>query len=440
MILNINKYIVVMEKNKNNFYNVSKIRDNGICTGCGTCQALCPNEAIVMSIDHDKGIYIPIIHEKCEKCGLCLDVCSGHEVNFKVLNKDIFGGEPVDEVLGNFISGYVGNSADENLRKISSSGGVINQILICALEEGIIDGAIVTRMKKDSPFEPEPFIARTKAEIIEASTAKYCPVPLNISIKEVLESKANEKYAVVGLPCHIHGIRKASQINDLIREKIVLYIGIFCSTGINFLATEYILKIMHIEKEEVEKLIYRKGDFPPGYASFDLNDNETREISHVDFWNQIFSSFTFFSCNRCISCIDQTGELTDISVGSGWFPYNEFGNKNQSTVISRSKKGEEILLKCAKKGALELTQLDNEKINKVKELQNFHGFKKRIGTNYLYTLKKLGYAIPDYNLKLPSKVNLRTYISLIYLYARIYLSSKKYLWSYLYFLRNFKRI
>jgi coenzyme F420 hydrogenase subunit beta len=46
-----------------------------------------------------------------------------------------------------------------------------------ALEEGIIDGALVTRMKKDRPLEPEPFIARTREEIIEASKSKYCGVP-----------------------------------------------------------------------------------------------------------------------------------------------------------------------------------------------------------------------------------------------------------------------
>ena len=35
-------------------------------------------------------------------------------------------------------------------------------------------------MKKDNPLEPEPFIARTREEIIEASKSKYCPVPANI--------------------------------------------------------------------------------------------------------------------------------------------------------------------------------------------------------------------------------------------------------------------
>jgi len=74
-------------------------------------------------------------------------------------------------------------------------------------------------MKKENPLEPEPFIARTKEEIIEASKSKYCPVPANIALKEIMDSKSGEKFAVVGLPCHIQGIRKFEEVNKILKEK-----------------------------------------------------------------------------------------------------------------------------------------------------------------------------------------------------------------------------
>lgn len=124
------------------------------------------------------------------------------------------------------------------IRYNSSSGGLITQLLIFALEECIIDGAQVTRMKNDNPLEPEPFIARTKEDIIGASTSKYCPVPANIALKEIIDSKKGEKFAVVGLPCHMHAIRKAEQINKKLSEKTVLHVGIFCGHSSNFLGTK----------------------------------------------------------------------------------------------------------------------------------------------------------------------------------------------------------
>ncbi|MGB2728538.1 MAG: coenzyme F420 hydrogenase/dehydrogenase beta subunit N-terminal domain-containing protein [Halobacteriota archaeon] len=199
------------------------VKDN-LCTGCGTCVALCPEEAIKLTINEKKGIYVPELNEKkCNNCGICYEVCPGHEVDFKALNLEIFGKEPEDVLIGNPLNCYIGHTTDWGIRYNSASGGLVTQLLIFALEEGIIDGALVTRMKKDNPLEPEPFIARTREEIIEASKSKYCPVPANIALVEILESEEGEKFAVVGLPCHIHGIRKAEQINKSLKEKMYVF-------------------------------------------------------------------------------------------------------------------------------------------------------------------------------------------------------------------------
>ena len=108
-------------------------------------------------------------------------------------------------------------------------------VLISALEKNLIDGALVTRMKKDNPLESEAFIARTKEEIISASKSKYCPVAANISLKQILKEEG--RFAVVGLPCHLHGIRKAEKINKALGKKIVFHFGLLCSHMVNFIGT-----------------------------------------------------------------------------------------------------------------------------------------------------------------------------------------------------------
>ena len=242
---------------------ITQVVKDGLCTGCGTCVALCPNEAIKLTINEKKRIYAPELNEeKCNICGICYEVCLGHSVDFNQLNLETFGKKPEDVLIGNYLNCYIGHSTDYDIRYNSASGGLVTQLLIFALEEGIIDGALVTRMKKDNPLEPEPFIAGTKEEIIEASRSKYCPVPANIALKEILESKEGERFAVVGLPCHIHGIRKAEIINKKLKEKIVLHIGIFCSHAPNFWGTELLLERMSIKREEVIKLDYRGEGWP----------------------------------------------------------------------------------------------------------------------------------------------------------------------------------
>lgn len=50
-------------------------KDENNCYGCGSCQAICPRNAIVFSEDNE-GFRIPKINEMlCIKCGLCKVVC-----------------------------------------------------------------------------------------------------------------------------------------------------------------------------------------------------------------------------------------------------------------------------------------------------------------------------------------------------------------------------
>ena len=55
----------------NNVNNVSP----SICTGCSSCQNICPVDAIIMSPDSE-GFIMPVIDEnKCIDCGKCLRQC-----------------------------------------------------------------------------------------------------------------------------------------------------------------------------------------------------------------------------------------------------------------------------------------------------------------------------------------------------------------------------
>ena len=119
---------------------ITQVVKDGLCTGCGTCVALCPNESIKLTINEKKGIYMPELNEeKCNKCGICYEVCPGHGVDSKQLNSEIFGKEPEDVLIGNYLNCYIGHSTDHNIRYNSASGGLITQLLIFALKEKIID-------------------------------------------------------------------------------------------------------------------------------------------------------------------------------------------------------------------------------------------------------------------------------------------------------------
>jgi coenzyme F420 hydrogenase subunit beta len=411
-----------MRENK----TISQVVKDSLCIGCGTCIALCPEEAIKLTIDEKKGIYIPELDgKKCNHCGICYKVCPGHEVDFKELNLKIFEKESENVLIGNYLNCYVGHSTEYDIRYTSASGGLVTQLLIFALEEGIIDGALVTRMKKDNPLEPEPFVARNREEIIEASKSKYCPVPANIALKEILNSKEGEKFAVVGLPCHIHGIRKAEMINKKLKEKIILHLGILCSINRNFLSQDYLFKKFNVDKEDVVKFDYR-GEGWIGGMTITLKNGDKIHSPHPIYYTQILRSY--FIPVRCTLCSDQSCELADASFGDIWIPEFMDDRIGTSVIIVRNMISENILQNMISNMKIELNNLNKNKLI-LSQIYPLH--LKKTHLNARITLFKLfGKATPIYNQEL-LKPTIFSYLHAVLFYSYIFLSSKRYLWNFL---------
>jgi len=373
--------------------SVAGVVRDGLCTGCGTCAGVCPVDAISMRISN--GLLLPTIKEdECTRCGVCVKCCPGYSVDLKRLSLEAFGRQSEDSFLGNFSACYVGHSNDEEIRFNSSSGGIVTQILLYALEKGLIDGALVVRMNANRPLEPEPFIARSREEVVSASGSKYCPVGTNAVLKKILSEKG--RYAVVGLPCHMHGIRKAETVFEELKEKIVLHIGLFCGHTVDFMGTELLLKKFQIRKEDVAGIDYR-GCGWPGFMSIRLRDGQDLKFRFNRGWNAYWNAFSpfFFTPFRCLMCPDQFNELSDISVGDAWLPELLSNNHGESVIISRTEIAEETLNKMKADAALSFEPISP---SKAKESQAFSlNFKKKNLSRRLSLFSMLGKKTPKIN-------------------------------------------
>jgi len=333
-------------------------------------------------------------------------------------------------LMGNCANCYVGYASNYDIRYNSSSGGLVTALLISALEDGLIDGALVTRVSKHKPLLPEAFVARNQEEIISACGSKYCPVPVNILLKKILREKG--RFAVVGLPCHIHGIRKFERINKRLRERILLHLGLFCANGVTFLGTEYFLQGWKIKKESVNGLNYR-GKGWPGRIVVQLKDEREKIIPRGTTEKSLFRRVLFYSAfhydfthPRCLLCSDLTNVLSDISFGDPWLPDVLKEEKiGKSLVISRSKIGDEILRRALTKREVEMVEI---RARKVLQAQNF-GFKRDVGSR-LRAVSSWGKPVPRY-VPEPAESNRFKRANMLF-YLPSYFSARKYLWRVLY--------
>ena len=407
---------------------IRQVVDDGLCTGCGMCAGVCPSEAIMMVKSKSSGVYLPKINmDKCRFCQLCVTCCPGYSVDFQQLNLEIFGRQPIDRFLGNFLRCYVGHSNDHDIRFNSASGGIASQLLVFALEKSIIDGALVVGMKEDNPLEPKPFVARTKSEILSAARSKYCPVPANEAVKQILTEEG--KFAVVGLPCHIHGIRKAEHQNSRLKKKIVLHVCLMCSHAVNFMGTEFVIEKLRVTKNQISELHYR-GKGWPGSMTIKLRDGSSTSISLVGAWYSywpIFSSF-LFTPMRCTMCPDQTGELADISLGDAWLPELHGDKTGESVIVTRTQTAEDVLSKMISAKVISVQQTTPEKVKQSQALNL--KFKKCDLDTRLTTLSFLGKQTPNFIPKESSWSPL-AFLRAVYIYFNIKVSSYKHMRSLL---------
>jgi len=403
---------------------INGIMNFDLCTGCGTCISVCPNGSIQLILNNREGRYMPVIdNKKCINCGFCLDVCPGQtsDINLQKISFDFTDGK--SQLLGPHLNCYSGHSTDHNIRFHSASGGLVTSILIHALEIGLITGVLVTRMNKNNPLEPEAFIARNKEEIIMASGSKYCPVSLNIGLNEILMSKNDEKFAVVGLPCHIEGVKNAEKKYKDLQNKIVLHVGLFCGGTPSFSATKFLLKRLHLHAGCIKSFHYR-GNGWPGNMTLELNSGEKFSISYPEYWEVFGNLFYPF---RCKICVDWFAKMADISVGDAWLSENKNDKIGSSLIISRNSISSNILEQMEIGQKINLYTLSAEKV-----LSSQIGFISRrtyLRLNLLVKniLKKQVFVNEGYILK-PHPHN---YIIFSCISFMSFIASKHQLWSFL---------
>ena len=324
--------------------------ESRMCTGCGSCSVLCKAQAITMNINIREGIFLPSLNnEKCTYCGKCQIVCPA--LDFEHLNKNY----PQDVLLGDYKKCYAGYSTDLQVRKKSSSGGLISEILFFLINEKLIDGAIVTKMNHRNPLLPEPFIAKSVDDISLSSGSKYCPVPLNTALRQANDSN---NYAYVGLPCHIKGLRK---IQSLISLKTELVLGIVCNHTPTLNSIEFVMSTLSVSDKMISKISFRGGGWP-GEMLIQLHDgNEIAIPYHSElYWGFIYS--WFFWPKRCSVCKDKICSNADISFMDAWHQNYSKDKKGTSFIIVRNDHANYLIKKAVQKGKIYLKEIDPEEI------------------------------------------------------------------------------
>ncbi len=313
------------------------IRPN-LCTFCGACMAACP-VSVLWPVEEQ-----PTLIGSCALCEICYYQCPTVEFSKDDVEVFLHGRtRRPDETLGISRGTFVGRTLRREIQSQAQDGGVVTTLLAYALENKLIDAAVVAG--RDSRWRAKPVVATKYDELLRNAGTKYTPSPTLIGVRSALEEYGRSRLGLVVTPCQAKAVRRIQTSplgNRRLAQAMGLTIGLFCmeSYGYEKLMETYIAS-KGIDTASVTRIGIKKGSFIAWAGENELLHVPLKEID--DFVRQ--------SCKRCD---DFTSEYADISVGGVGCP------NGYSTVIARTEKGLDLLMKAEKAGYLELRELKQE--------------------------------------------------------------------------------
>ncbi len=314
----------------------------GLCTHCGTCEGVCPVAAIRM--DDVLGECLPVENGTCISCGKCVACCPGNQVLFSELqpNWSLPRRHPW---LGGYQAIFQAYAADESIRYKGASGGMGTRFAWHLLESKRVDGVVVLDFDVNMPWIPVAKLCTRPEQLIRAAQSKYFLYPQNRILRTIREQPV-DSVAVFALPCQTHGLRKAIQAGVPGTEKIRYILGLYCGNNLFYEATRSLFRRFRIlDFNRIRRIAYREGTYPGGFRI----QYHNKEF-FLDKFTFNYLSF-FYTPRRCLTCIDLSNELADISIGDAWKSRQRTGSDDAASLfIVRNPELEQVFYEGIEQG------------------------------------------------------------------------------------------
>ncbi len=285
---------------------------SGLCTGCAGCVIACPHD--VIGYKHEPGAYKPFHLEEelglanCihgEKgCTSCTRACPRFRNWETEADEHLFGRtRESDELSGIYKDILLVRAADDKVFETGQDGGLVSAILIWCLNNGIIDGALVSMLEGGaSGWKATPGVATNAEEVLAGAGSRYTYSANTIAFDEAKE-KGLENLALVGMSCQtsIAPVMWHRRVGKVSRP-IKLNIGLLCSKSFDDSLFDDLFWLKYgLAKEDIVKMNI-KGVFQVWMRNGDYHEINLKECH----------AWTREGCNHCP---DFAAEHADISTG-----------------------------------------------------------------------------------------------------------------------------
>ena len=300
------------------------------CCGCGSCELICPKNAITMQTDEEGFLSPSVDMDKCVRCGLCVKQCVQYS--------------PQEREDNTLHSTYLSYNPDEAIRAGSSSGGMFYPIAKAFIDRG----GVVYGASFDGNFAVK-HIRVSDAENLQALTkSKYVQSSLQDIYAPLLDDLATGKDVLFsGTPCQVAAVYALAKRKKLLDK---LYLIDFICHGVpspglwqSYLRTIFgNLQIRSINFRDKQRAGWHDFHFRVKYGKRgDLNESHERNAYMCSFLSDKNLRQSCYNCRYKANAY-----ISDITLGDAWKVEKDYpqwaDDKGTSLFIIRSEKGAQL--------------------------------------------------------------------------------------------------
>lgn len=303
----------------------TRVIDTGLCCRCMACMAACP-----AAVRTGVGFEFEEREHVCVDCEICVRICP--RLDYKPLSG-----------VGSYIEAVAGRSK----RFEGQDGAMVTEILISAMEMGMIDRCIF--VGRDEEWRTEVFHVRD-VEQLEVPTLTGTKYTFAAAVPALREAVLNTKAGVgfVGTPCMVSAVRRLQKALAVFR-RVKLVVGLFCTENFYW---EDLIPFLEEKGVDIKKLV--KTDISKGKFIATMTDGvvefPVKELSKI-------------MPSGCRFCTDFSAVESDVSVGS-------VGSKpGFSTVLVRNENAKAVLDYIRERGYAEFDEVSLEAVERLCNLK-----------------------------------------------------------------------
>lgn len=348
------------------------------CNGCYACVTACPKKCIRMVCDEEGFVYPQINKKECIGCGLCKKVCPILKKREKVGE-----GEPL---------AYAAIYKNEEVRKVSSSGGIFSTLASIVLREGgVVFGATFAE-----DFSVEHIYIEDMKDLPKLQGSKYVQSKIGdayAQARELLEKGRLVYFS--GTPCQIGGLLSflGKRYNNLITQDLICH-----GVPSPLVWKSY---VTYREKEagaKTQSIAFRAKD--EGWKHFSMsfkfeNGKEYRKNLKEDEYLKAFIKNLSLRTS-CFDCVFKSvARVADVTLADFWGIQHFMPELNDdmgiSLVLLHSEKGKELFEKAQEDLICRKAELKDALEGNTSALRCPKRPRKRRG--YIKAVKKSGFEV-----------------------------------------------